>query len=168
LFKNSTARKNMGVKIKSNFTVNDIRKMTDGFYDRIVNAVVQAFGLLGMKCVNYARAIPQEVGYTDRTGNLRSSTGFKVFHNGVAVREDYKQVLDGSEGLAKGKALADEAGARCGDNQVMLVVTAGMEYAVCVESLGRDVLTSTEQLAERSWPEMKQRIDDMVKRQMGG
>jgi hypothetical protein len=95
---------------------------------------------------------------------LRSSIGFKVFVGGNAVQEDYRQVLDGSDGMAKGKALADSVGARCGEHQILLVVTAGMEYAVYVESKGRQVITSSEQMAMQEWPSMKQRIDEMIRR----
>lgn len=151
--------------IKANFTTKDIERQLRGFTGNIINAAVQALGFLGMKCVNYARTVPAEIGFTDRTGNLRSSIGFKVFQGGNAVQEDYKQVLNGTEGLKNGKALADQVGSHCGKDQVMLVVTAGMEYAVYVESLGRDVISGSEGLARQEWPEMKRRLDEMIRRQ---
>lgn len=152
--------------IKANFTIKDFESDLSSKIQRIVDASVQAMGYLGMKCVNYARTVPAEIGFTDRTGNLRSSIGFKVFNGGTAVQEDYKQVLDGAEGMQNGKALADSVGARCGKHQIMLVVTAGMDYAIYVESKGRDVITGSELLAEREWPQMKQRIDEIIRRQM--
>lgn len=152
--------------IKANFTIKDFENDLSSKIQRIVNASVQAMGYLGMKCVNYARTVPAEIGFTDRTGNLRSSIGFKVFNGGTAVQEDYKQVLDGAEGMKSGKALADSVGAMCGEHQIMLVVTAGMDYAIYVESKGRDVITGSELLAEREWPQMKQRIDEIIRRQM--
>lgn len=151
--------------IKANFKMSDIERDLDAKTMIIVNAAVQALAFLGMKCVNYARTIPSDQGFTDRTGNLRSSIGFKVFVGGRAVQEDYKQVLGGTEGMARGKALADEVGARCKEHQIMLVVTAGMEYAIYVESKNRDVITGSELLAEREWPQMKQRIDEIIRRQ---
>lgn len=154
----------MGIKLKSNITKGSISKMTEAAMQRFINAAIQALGMLGMKCVNYARTIPKDIGYTDRTGNLRSSTGFKVFYGGKVVKEDYKLVLNGQEGLEKGRSLADSIGEQCGDNQIMLVVTAGMEYAVYLESNNHEVLTTTEQFAEREWPAMKQRIDEMFRR----
>ena len=144
--------------------------MLGQFVDNVVNEAVQALLLLGMKCVNYAREIPDPEhggnGFTDHTGNLRSSIGFKIFVGKNIVREDYKQVLGGSEGMEKGRALADSVGADNLDNQVMLVITAGMEYAINVESLGRDVIASSEILAKQEWPKMKKKMDEMVKRQM--
>lgn len=148
----------------------EISAMLGQFVDNVVNEAVQALLLLGMKCVNYAREIPDPEhggnGFTDHTGNLRSSIGFKIFVGKNIVREDYKQVLGGSEGMEKGRALADSVGADNLDNQVMLVITAGMEYAINVESLGRDVIASSEILAKQEWPKMKKKMDEMVKRQM--
>ena len=145
--------------------------MLGQFVDNVVNEAVQALLLLGMKCVNYAREIPDPEhggnGFTDQTGNLRSSIGFKIFVGGEAVAENYKLYRNGHDGLAKGKALADEVGAGCGEDQIMLVITAGMEYAIHLESLyKRDVIASAELLAKQEWPKMKQKIDAMVKRQM--
>lgn len=156
--------------IKANFSISDIQRDMETKVKRIIDASVQAMGMLGMKCVNYARTVPNPEnggkGFTDRTGNLRSSIGFKVFVGGKAVQEDYRQVLNGAEGMANGRALADQVGARCGQHQIMLVVTAGMEYAVYVESRGRDVISGSELLAQQEWPNMKQRIDEMMRRVM--
>lgn len=158
----------MGIVAK--YSNSDINGILEQWIDNIVNSAVQALGLLGAKCVNYARMIPDPDnggnGFKDHTGNLRSSIGFKIFVGKNIVSENYKQVLGGSEGIEKGRALADSVGAGNSDNQVMLVVTAGMEYAINVESLGRDVIASAELLAEQEWPKMKQKIDAMVKRQM--
>lgn len=158
----------MGIVAK--YSNSEINGLLEQWIENIVNSAVQALGFLGAKCVNYARLIPDPDnggnGFKDHTGNLRSSIGFKIFVGKNIVREDYKQVLGGSEGMEKGRALADSVGADNLDNQVMLVITAGMEYAINVESLGRDVIASSEILAEQEWPKMKQRMDEMVKRQM--
>lgn len=154
----------------ANFDMAGIEAMLEQFVGSAIKGAVSELTLLGMKCVNYARLIPDPDnggnGFKDHTGNLRSSIGFKIFVGKNIVREDYKQVLGGSEGMEKGRALADSVGADNLDNQVMLVITAGMEYAINVESLGRDVIASSEILAEQEWPKMKQRMDEMVKRQM--
>ncbi len=156
--------------IVANYRMSDIAERLESFSDSIVNAAVQALGFLGAKCVNYARSIPDPAhggnGFQDQTGNLRSSIGFKIFVGGQPAAEDYKVVKNGVTGMEQGKAIADSVGGACENGQIMLVVTAGMEYAIHVESLGRDVIASSELLAEREWPKMKQKIDAMVKRQM--
>lgn len=158
----------MGIVAK--YSNSDIESFLDQFTDAVVDSIVQALGKLGTKCVNYARKIPDPDnggnGFKDHTGNLRSSIGFKIFVGRNAIVENYKVKRKGSEGMEKGRALADSVGADNLDNQVMLVITAGMEYAINVESLGRDVIASSEILAEQEWPKMKQRMDEMVKRQM--
>ena len=159
----------MGIVAK--YSNSDIESFLDQFTDAVVDSIVQALGKLGTKCVNYARKIPDPEhggnGFKDQTGNLRSSIGFKIFVGRNAIVENYKVKRKGSEGMEKGRALADSVGAGNSDNQVMLVVTAGMEYAIHLESLyKRDVIASAELLAEQEWPKMKQKIDAMVKRQM--
>lgn len=162
--------------IVANFDMAGIEAMLEQFVGSAIKGTVRELTLLGMKCVNYAREIPDPEhggnGFTDHTGNLRSSIGFKIFVGGEAVNENYKLYRNGHDGLAKGKALADKVGAGCGEDQIMLVITAGMEYAVYVESddsyghRGRDVIASSELLAKQEWPKMKKKIDEMVKRQM--
>lgn len=156
--------------IVANYKMSEIVEELEFFSDSIVNAAVEVLGFLGTKCVNYARTIPDPAhggnGFQDQTGNLRSSIGFKVFVDGNQVIEDYKLVKNGTAGVEKGKSLADSVGSSCEEGKAMLVVTVGMEYAVHVESLGRDVSASSELLAEREWPAIKQKMREMVKRQM--
>lgn len=137
--------------------------MVDEWVEQFIKAAIEAMGRLGMECVNHARRIPKDIGFEDHTGNLRSSIGFKLFVDGVSVREDYKLVLNGREGMEKGRALADEVGQRCKTDQIMLVVTAGMEYAIYVESKGRDVITSAESLCFEKLPELRAKIDELVR-----
>jgi hypothetical protein len=145
----------------------EISSQLGAWQQSCIDKMVQAMGLLGAKCVNHARKIPKDIGFEDQTGNLRSSIGFKIFVGGNPVREDYRKVKDGEKGMENGKALADDVGQECGSRQIMLVVTAGMEYAVHVESLGRDVIASSEQMAGRLFPEYMKRVENMVKRQAG-
>ena len=103
--------------------------------------------MLGEMCVAHAREVPPEIGFHDQTGNLRSSIGYAVFVDGVAVHSAYEQTLNGATGVIAGQELAEKVG--CTTTGVCLVVTAGMNYAVYVESKGRDVLTSAEKEAEK-------------------
>lgn len=106
--------------------------------------------MLGEMCVTHAREIPKEIGFTDQTGNLRSSIGYMVFVDGVAVHESYEGT---PEGIKAGQDLSKKIGAKY-KNGVSLVVTAGMNYAVHVEARGRDVLSSAEILAKKELPKM--------------
>jgi hypothetical protein len=69
------------------------------------------------------------------------------------VHESYEAVKSGTDGVQEGASLAKRVGAKYSKG-IVLVVTAGMNYAVAVESRGQDVLTSAEILAERELPRM--------------
>mgnify|MGYP000866501478 CR=1 FL=1 len=144
--------------IKPQFTKNDVRKRFDAFLEEVERAEIEALEKLGEECVTHAKSIPSEVGFKDQTGNLRSSMGYVIFKNGVAIRNNYVQVLNGSEGMKAGQQLAEQVGS--GTKGIVLVVTAGMNYATYVEAKGRDVLASAEILAQRNLPKV---LSDLVK-----
>lgn len=128
---------------------------------------------LGEMCVKRAKEIPADIGFTDQTGNLRSSIGYVIFKDGVAIRESYQGQ---SEGVNTGKALAEKVGAKY-KKGLVLVVTAGMNYAVALESgrrkkpdgtyysvPPRDVLTSAELLAKRELPRMLAELKNNIEK----
>lgn len=108
------------------------------------NAVLVRLKQAGEKFVNLAR---DHGDYTDQSGNLRSSVGYIILHNGVPLVEDFKQVKQGVEGVNKGHVLAKKEALK---NGYVLVGVAGMDYAAAVESKGRDVITGSAQIVE-SW-----------------
>ena len=79
--------------------------------------------------------------YTDRSGNLRNSTGYVVAIGGKIVTT---AGFDKSEGLPFAKELALSTAA-----DGVLVVCAGMKYATYVSARGYDVLDSAELEAQR-------------------
>ena len=139
--------------ITPKFTSAVVRKRFDAFIDKIEKQQIKRLQYLGEMCVKHAREIPESVGFTDQTGNLRSSIGYVVFKYGVPVYESYTQIKDGSEGALEGAKLAKKIGSQRKDG-ICLVVTAGMNYALYVEAKGRDVLTSAESLAKKELPKM--------------
>jgi len=98
-----------------------------------------ALGYIGEDFVNKARSIDT---YLDDTGNLRSSIGYVIAKNGRILKRNYKQVGDGNKGVTMGLNLADEAAAEH-PRGIVLIVTAGMEYALPLESMNYDVLTGS-------------------------
>ena len=98
-----------------------------------------ALGYIGEDFVNKARSIDT---YLDDTGNLRSSIGYVIAKNGRILKRNYKQVGDGNKGVTMGLNLADEAAAEH-PRGLVLIVTAGMEYALPLESMNYDVLTGS-------------------------
>ena len=98
-----------------------------------------ALSYIGEDFVNRARSIDT---YLDDTGNLRSSIGYVIAKNGRILKRNYKQVGEGNEGVTNGLNLADEAAAEH-PRGIVLIVTAGMEYALPLESMNYDVLTGS-------------------------
>jgi len=142
--------------IEANFTQADVKKRFDAFLDQVQKQQIKRLQMLGEMCVTHARSVPKEQGFEDQTGNLRSSIGYMVFVDGVAIHSFYEQVKEGATGMQAGETLAKKVGED--QKGVCLVVTAGMNYAMYLEAKGRDVLTSAEHLAERELPRMLEKL----------
>lgn len=87
------------------------------------------------------KAAREKGSYTDRTGNLRNSTGYVVAVGGKIVTT---AGFDKAQGLPFAKELALSTAA-----DGVLVVCAGMKYATYVSARGYDVLDSAELEAQR-------------------
>ena len=149
----------MGIEAK--FTKQDVEKRYAAFVEQIEKQQVKRLQMLGEMCVNHARNVPMEQGFQDQTGNLRSSIGYMVFVDGVAVHSMYEQVKEGATGVKAGEMLANKVGGKT--KGVCLVVTAGMNYALYVESKGHDVIASAEHLAQRELPRMLEKLVSNIK-----
>lgn len=153
----------MGITPK--FTQGDVSSRFARFIEEVEKRQISRLQYLGEMCVKHAREVPAEAGFHDVTGNLRSSIGYVVFKDGMAVKSQYTSVLEGVEGAIKGEALAKRVGSKY-TNGIALVVTAGMDYAICLESKGKDVLSSAEMLAKQELPRMVQELKDNIKKAM--
>lgn len=150
--------------IKANFTQDDVRKRFDAFLAEIEKKQIERLFRLGEMCLIEART---NKGYIMQTGALLSSTGYKVFVDGVAVHSQF-DAASGAEsgaaatGMKSGSDLADKIGKET--KGVALVVVAGMNYAAYVEAKGYNVLSSAEHLAERELPRMLDKLIANIKR----
>ena len=133
------------------FNMADVSKKVDTFHKRKLRQMRDMLTFIGIRAVQYAKV---SGAYLDQTGNLRSSVGYAVIHNGMTV------VFE-SEGTAEGKleaggliqTLADQY-----NEGMVLVVVAGMEYAAAVESKGYDVITGSTFEAEGLLEMMKKEL----------
>lgn len=134
-----------------------IARKLDAILDVINKETVRVLTDVGERAVKYAREIPDPAhggkGFKDRTANLRSSIGYAVYYDGKQIAGAFGTK---AEGAGEGQKLADKAAE--GTRGYALVVTAGMYYAVYVESKGRDVLTTAEQKAAQ-W--LQTELDDI-------
>ena len=131
--------------------------------ERIQRLTIRAISYLGEQCVKVARDRTPELSWIDQTGNLRSSIGYIITHNGNIVQySDFKQVKQGSEGTKVGKDLATEI-AKQFSNEYVLVVVAGMNYAEYVEARdNKDVLATPELFAKAELPKMIEKLKKQI------
>lgn len=73
----------------------------------------------------------QNADFMNHTFNLRSSLGAVVFRNGMIVHENFEAVSGGSDGLQKGKQVAQNNIPSTG---LGMMLVAGEDYALYVEA----------------------------------
>lgn len=114
--------------------------------NRAENEILKKLSFIGENAVNDARGNGD---YMDNTGNLRSSIGYTILKNGETVRtSSFDRVKqEASKAKIESTKLLDELRTKFNTGFVLIVV-AGMDYAVTVEARGRNVLSSSKLLAE--------------------
>lgn len=126
---------------------------------RVNVAVKRGFAVAGEKAINAARRYGS---YTDRTGNLRSSTGYTLVEDGRILNQSaFKVVRKGAEGAEAGRDLADKL-ANDYTKAVSLIVVAGMSYAQYVQAKGYDVLDNAKIAAEKECENLKRDIQEAI------
>lgn len=132
-----------------------ILKYFDERIQTINRLIVRSLCYVGEQCVNTARSSHT---YRDQTGNLTSSIGYAVSCDGSLVNISSFQVeRNGSEGSKEGSEYVREIIAKY-PNDIVLVICAGMNYAVYVSDKGYDVLDGAETLADRLVPNMLKKL----------
>lgn len=109
--------------------------------------IIKKLSYIGESAISEAR---ENGNYMDQTGNLRSSVGYVILNNGKTVLENIQRSdrgTDRSTGVQVAKNFIQEISEKY-KNDFVLIVVAGMNYAVYVEALGRNVLSSSKLLAE--------------------
>lgn len=156
----------MGIKLNS--SAKEVNDYFEKLKAKVETAVIIRLSRLGEELTNYAKAIPAELGYHDRTGNLRSSTGYVIVANGELVKSVFKKVVGSIssdvDGVSIGTSYAESL-IKNHSRGYVLIVVAGMEYALAVESRGKDVLTTTVYKSQNLLPvhlrKLKQNIERM-------
>lgn len=116
----------------------------------ITEKMLRVLRYVAEMAINEARA---NGSYRDVTGNLRSSVGYSIIINGQIKEENY---TGNADGIGKGKSIARELASQ--QPEIALVIVAGMKYASQVESRGRNVLTSAEQMAKVMVPNLLKQL----------
>lgn len=133
----------------------------------IHSEIIRTLQYIGEQCVIEARDRPPEASWNDITGNLRSSIGYAICHNGqIILQTGFKKVKpESTEGELQGLDLIRKVADA--HKEYQLIVVAGMYYAVYVEHVhNKVVLSSAKQLAQSKTSEyftrMVKRIIDKV------
>ncbi len=143
----------MGIKLTT--SIGEIDKELYDFEMKIHQDIIKVLSYVGEKCVTEARDRTQEESWFDQTGNLRSSIGYVIYHNGVEVK-------NGSDGPKEGKTLAEQIASEHLTGYALIVV-AGMHYADYVEAKdNKNVLASSYALANSLVPKMMKELEQKI------
>lgn len=145
----------IGVKIQQRF---DFRRAVKEPLERLQSVtqegLIEALTYIGEDLVKYARS---NVGFISRTGNLLSSIGYVVVHNGAILQDGGFTRSD-----PKGKGIrAALSFFKAKQRFTSLIIVAGMEYAAFVEAKGYSVLIPAELRARRTF---NRQLDLLLKR----
>lgn len=151
----------MGIKMST--PMSEINAAIRAEAERANMLTIRALSYLGEMCVTEAKDRPQESSWFDQSGNLRSSIGYVIVHNGKIIKySDFTQVKKGSDGIKEGKELAKEL-AKQYKSGYALIVVAGMNYAELVEAMdNKNVLASAELFARKELPSMMQKLKTQI------
>ncbi|MBS4062472.1 MAG: hypothetical protein KG029_18900 [Bacteroidetes bacterium] len=155
----------MAIRNKGNLS--ELKARMNAVKVRIDRAIFFRLSFIGEKLVNYARSITADIGYTDQTGNLRSSTGYIIVKDGIVLKSDFDEIQGPVASIIDGKSVGlNHAISIALKHPVgyVLIVVAGMDYAFAVESRGKDVLTTTEYLANEEIPKELRKLREQIKR----
>lgn len=115
--------------------IGEIRQYIEEQLALKVEQLINSLSYIGEGALRIAR---ERGSYTDRTKNLRNSTGYVIAVDGqVTTRAGFDSKNE------DGVAFAEEL-ARTTEGKAVLVVCAGMNYATYVSKRGYDVLDSAE------------------------
>lgn len=149
--------------IRMNTPMSEVQAVIRAEAERVERLTIRALSYLGEQCVIKARDRSSEESWFDQTGNLRSSIGYVIAHNGSIIGySDFQQVKNGSEGVQTGKEFANELIKKYSTGYA-LVVVAGMNYAEYVEAMdNKDVLATPELFVRKELPKMMQKLSKQV------
>lgn len=151
----------MGIRLTT--PIDDIDNEIREFETKVHAGIIRVLSYVGERCVIEARDRSQEESWFDQTGNLRSSIGYVIYHNGIQVKSSsFPTVKNGSDGKKEGKSLAEQVASEHLTGYV-LVVVAGMHYADYVEAKdNKNVLASSYSLANSLVPKIMKELEQKL------
>lgn len=157
--------------IKADFPKEAIQEYMNGCRMIALSLTYTALARLAEQCVNRIRDRDAEDSWNDQTGNLRSSIGYIITQNGTPLVSGGFLPTSapqgtGAKGQQVGQSYAESIVRQYAGCLLVLVVVAGMEYAVYVEAMdNKDVLASTKLWAEKKWAKMQPKLQVKIEKQ---
>lgn len=140
----------------------------------VFSETYRALASMAEEAVARIRDRPEEESWYDHSENLRNSIGYIITSNGQPInnggfKETNAPKGSGSEGQNKGREYAAQIASTYSNAPLLVVIVAGMEYAIYVEAMeNKDVLASVELWAKATWrerePKLKAAIDRKLER----
>lgn len=154
----------MGIKAQG---FDSVSKFFQGYMKIVHEEMTRSLSYLGEQCVKNARDRSEDESWYDHTGNLRSSVGYAVYEMGKKkIESEFPIVKQGAEGAEEGRKMLNDL-AKLYSDTYALVVVAAMNYAEYVESYdSKDVLASTELMAQSKINEYLARTKDRVEKRV--
>lgn len=145
--------------LKPLFDFKQITNELKAFQENKEAQIVDVFSYVGESFINDAR---ENGSYKDHTGNLRSSTAYfiksgeSLLLKGGTKKKGFAGKTEGGGVTSKGRQAAQEVAdsIQPSKGEMLLIGTAGMQYAESVEARGRDVITPMSQRAGEQLEEL--------------
>lgn len=149
----------MGIKLT--MSSNAVSLRLEKMKERMIDQIIFNLQYVGEQCIKEAR---DGGTYTDRTANLRSSTGYVILRDGKVVSKGLDQDPNATdEGRKAASTFLDQLSDTNRSSGITLIVVAGMKYAYYVEKIhNKVVLSSAELLAEQLVPQLMKQLGFIV------
>lgn len=154
----------MGIVNTGKFGFDTVKKKIQSQSENTNDSRIERWlSYIGEELCNHARTITKghsSGGYDDQTGNLRSSIGFRLYKDGVKIKDGGFKNVSGGNAIQEAKSALDKYGLayEIPVEGWTVVVVAGMSYATYVESKGFNVLHLTKEEMRLKIEELKNRL----------
>ena len=131
------------------FVINARESVSQSVYGR------QVYEVRRDKDGNVTSKTPRDRRAWELTGNLLSSIGYTIVHQGKVLQKYETSKMGGSKGKQEGESHGRSLALEVGDSGI--IANAGMSYAAAVESKGYDVITESTKTLQKDYDRMIER-----------
>lgn len=129
------------ISITADFNFDDLDRVIEHETQQWFDSLVDDYRQTGIRFVERAVA---KATFNNITWNLRSSIGYLIIWNGDVLESYFKDLKDGTEGQEVGRDYALFVAKLIDEGEgLSMALVAGEEYAVFVESKGKDVISGS-------------------------